>query len=236
MSDVTFDLDIKQVGHLIDLGVCVSKDKARQILESVRIEAKGNEVILIATDSYRLGVIALTVEKVRGRAEFNVPHAQLVRALRWLRTELNMEVPVVREEARFQFTFEDKQGRLEVTGVWDSKYLLPTFTINKSDGKFPGWRSLFNGQPWRASLRESLEHDWRRGFAGMKLPTLSAAFLADMNKLIGPESRRSAEFGSVQLSHTATPGTDAALKPWCLTTQDNDGDVEITYLIMPVRT
>jgi len=112
---------------------------------------------------------------------------------------------------------------------------LPVFRIRATDTKFPDLEQLFKGQPWRAEDREPYTFEGRVGLDGMRFPGVDARFLADFNKLLGPEARRSIAFGIARLSHTASKGDSAELMPWCLTAQDVESQTQVTYLIMPVR-
>ncbi len=236
-EETTFELTLSQLDHLVNIGVCASKDEARPTLGAVSGEVKGDELILVATDSFRLGVVALRLEdNVEHDGSFLVNHAQLSRALKWLRCEVNASKYDIAkfDDVRFRFVIGD--DGLSVTGSWDFQVPLPVFTIRTVHHKFPAWEQLFGGQPWRAQARKPFDFEGRRALDGMKMPAVSAAFLADFDKLLGNKRYRTASFGTAILSHTVTDkGQDASLKPWCLSSATEDGEVQVTYLIMPVR-
>lgn len=236
MSDATFTLKGYQVGHIIDLGVCISKDEARPTLTGMKMIASQNELVLVGTDSYRLGVIVLAVDAMEGDADLLVKHSQLVRILKFLRAEVNHTIGSnpLRNDVNYKFVTDG--NNLKVTIEWVEQATLPVFEVLGIDGTFPKWEGLFN-EPWRASERTGDEFKGRIAPKGLRFPQWNAMLLADFEKLLGPRSQRPYALNTVTISHTTLPSDEgnSALKPWCFTAKTADNEVQITYLLMPLR-
>jgi DNA polymerase-3 subunit beta len=113
-----------------------SRDETRPILTGVLVSASGQELRMVATDSYRLSVKETALEEpLNGSFEANVP----ARALQEL-------ARVAQQAAPEQLTagVQDNQIVFEVDGTVLSSRLI--------DGQFPNYRQL---------LPESYEHELR---------------------------------------------------------------------------
>lgn len=113
-----------------------SRDDMRPVLTGVMVNAEGNEMTMVATDSYRLSVKRTEVsEPIEGSLEANIPARALRELGRILGTEGadSVEVSMMRNQAIF------KTGQT----------VLNTRLI---EGQFPNYRQL---------LPESYEHDVR---------------------------------------------------------------------------
>ena len=113
-----------------------SRDEVRPILTGVLVQAEGNALTMVATDSYRLSVKHTELEApVTQALEANVP----ARALR----ELARIIGVAGAEA-VEISLPRNQAVFKVDGVVLSSRLI--------EGQFPSWRQL---------IPESFEHDVR---------------------------------------------------------------------------
>jgi DNA polymerase III subunit beta len=113
-----------------------SRDDMRPVLTGVFVTAKGNEMTMVATDSYRLAVKRTELETpLSGEIEANIP----ARALRELARVLSTEGV---DEA--SITLQQNQAIFEAGSI--------TLTTRLIDGQFPNFRQL---------LPESYEHDVR---------------------------------------------------------------------------
>jgi DNA polymerase III subunit beta len=113
-----------------------SRDDMRPVLTGVFVSASGNEMTMVATDSYRLAVKRTELESpLSGEIEANIP----ARALRELARILTGEG--VDEAA---ITLQTNQAIFEAGSI--------TLTTRLIEGQFPNFRQL---------LPESYEHDVR---------------------------------------------------------------------------
>jgi DNA polymerase-3 subunit beta len=113
-----------------------SRDDMRPVLTGVLVTAAGNEMTMVATDSYRLAVKRTELEAaIDGELEANIPARALRELSRILSTEGVDEVAV---------TLLANQAIFEAGAVVLSTRLI--------DGQFPNFRQL---------LPESYEHDVR---------------------------------------------------------------------------
>ena len=113
-----------------------SRDDMRPVLTGVFVTAQGNEMTMVATDSYRLAVKRTELESpLSGEIEANIP----ARALRELARVLSAEGV---EEAAI--TLQQNQAIFEAGSI--------TLTTRLIEGQFPNFRQL---------LPESYEHDVR---------------------------------------------------------------------------
>ena len=113
-----------------------SRDEVRPILTGVLVQAEGNALTMVATDSYRLSVKHTELEApVTQALEANVP----ARALR----ELARIIGAGGAEA-VEISLPRNQAVFKVDGVVLSSRLI--------EGQFPSWRQL---------IPESFEHDVR---------------------------------------------------------------------------
>jgi DNA polymerase-3 subunit beta len=113
-----------------------SKDETRPVLTGVLISAGGQELTMVATDSYRLSVKHVTLESaLAGSIEANVP----ARALQEL-ARIAQSV----EEPELAISFGQNQVVFEVGDIVLSSRLI--------DGQFPNYRQL---------LPESVEYELR---------------------------------------------------------------------------
>jgi DNA polymerase-3 subunit beta len=113
-----------------------SKDETRPVLTGVLISASGQELRMVATDSYRLSVKqALLESPLTGSIEANVP----ARALQEL-----ARIAQPAEDAELSVSLGQNQVVFEVGDIVLSSRLI--------DGQFPNYRQL---------LPESVEHELR---------------------------------------------------------------------------
>jgi len=113
-----------------------SRDEVRPILTGVLMQAEGNALTMVATDSYRLSVKHTELEAPVSQAlEANVP----ARALR----ELARIIGAAGAES-VEISLPRNQAVFKVDGVVLSSRLI--------EGQFPSWRQL---------IPESFEHDVR---------------------------------------------------------------------------
>jgi DNA polymerase III subunit beta len=113
-----------------------SKDETRPVLTGVLISAGGQELTMVATDSYRLSIKHTTLEaSLDGAIEANVP----ARALQEL-----ARIAQSSEESELTISLGQNQVVFEIGDVVLSSRLI--------DGQFPNYRQL---------LPESVEHELR---------------------------------------------------------------------------
>jgi DNA polymerase-3 subunit beta len=113
-----------------------SKDETRPILTGILMSASGQELRMVATDSYRLSVMETALEApLQGSIEANVP----ARALQEL-----VRVAQQTEPAEIAVSVDQSQVVFEVGDVVLSSRLI--------EGQFPNYRQL---------LPESVEHELR---------------------------------------------------------------------------
>ena len=125
------------LGATIDLVArAASRDEVRPILTGVLVQAEGNRLTMVATDSYRLSVKHAELEAPVAQAlEANVP----ARALR----ELARIIGLV-EAKEVEIALQRNQAVFRVGDVVLSSRLI--------EGQFPSWRQL---------IPETFEHDVR---------------------------------------------------------------------------
>ena len=113
-----------------------SRDEVRPILTGVLVQAEGNALTMVATDSYRLSVKHTELEAPVAQAlEANVPARALRELARIIAAEGAEEVEIA---------LPRNQAVFKVDGVVLSSRLI--------EGQFPSWRQL---------IPESFEHDVR---------------------------------------------------------------------------
>lgn len=113
-----------------------SKDETRPVLTGILISATGNELKMVATDSYRLSVKRTTLDvELAGNLEVNVP----ARALQEL-----SRIATSAQSAELSVSVGQNQVVFELDGVVLSSRLI--------DGQFPNYRQL---------IPESVEHELR---------------------------------------------------------------------------
>ena len=113
-----------------------SRDDMRPVLTGVFVTAAGNEMTMVATDSYRLAVKRTELETpLTGEIEANIPARALRELARILSTE-SVEAAAI--------TLQQNQAIFEAGSM--------TLTTRLIDGQFPNFRQL---------LPESYEHDVR---------------------------------------------------------------------------
>jgi DNA polymerase III subunit beta len=112
-----------------------SRDETRPVLTGILVSATGAELLMVATDSYRLSVKRTRLEQsIDSSFEANVP----ARALQEL-TRIGMP-----EDAELALSLRDGQVIFELPGATLSSRLI--------DGQFPNYRQL---------LPDSVEHELR---------------------------------------------------------------------------
>lgn len=113
-----------------------SRDEVRPILTGVLMQAEGNTLTMVATDSYRLSVKHATLEApLSGTLEANIP-ARALRELARIITASSAE--------EVEIALPRNQVVFKVAGVVLSSRLI--------EGQFPSWRQL---------IPEAFEHDVR---------------------------------------------------------------------------
>jgi DNA polymerase III subunit beta len=113
-----------------------SRDEVRPILTGVLVQAEGNRLTMVATDSYRLSVKHTELEQAVGsELEANVPARALRELARIITAEAadDVEIAMSRNQAIFR-----------AAGVTLSSRLI--------EGQFPSWRQL---------IPEAFEHEVR---------------------------------------------------------------------------
>jgi DNA polymerase-3 subunit beta len=133
-----------------------SKDETRPVLTGVLISAGGQELTMVATDSYRLSIKHTTLQApLDGAIEANVP----ARALQ----ELG-RIAQSTEEAELTISLGQNQVVFEIGDIVLSSRLI--------DGQFPNYRQL---------LPESVEHELRLSSAEMTDVVRRISLLAQKN-------------------------------------------------------
>lgn len=133
-----------------------SKDETRPVLTGVLVSASGQELTMVATDSYRLSVKHTTIEaKLDTPLEANVP----ARALQEL-----ARIALSIEDAELGVSLGQSQIVFEVGEVVLSSRLI--------DGQFPNYRQL---------LPESVEHELRLDSAEIVEVVRRVSLLAQKN-------------------------------------------------------
>ncbi|HTA14649.1 MAG TPA: DNA polymerase III subunit beta [Solirubrobacteraceae bacterium] len=133
-----------------------SKDETRPVLTGVLISAGGQELTMVATDSYRLSVKHTTLESaLEGSIEANVP----ARALQEL-----ARIAQSTDEPELNVSLGQNQVVFEVGDIVLSSRLI--------DGQFPNYRQL---------LPESVEHELRLSSAEIADVVRRISLLAQKN-------------------------------------------------------
>jgi DNA polymerase III subunit beta len=132
-----------------------SHDETRPVLTGILVSAAGEQLTMVATDSYRLSVKRTVLESTVGSFEANVP----ARALQEL-TRIAAGV----EDARLTVGVQDGQVVFEVAGAVLSSRLI--------DGQFPNYRQL---------LPEAVEHELRLATAELTGVVRRISLLAQKN-------------------------------------------------------
>jgi DNA polymerase-3 subunit beta len=133
-----------------------SKDETRPVLTGVLISAGGQELRMVATDSYRLSIKHTTLDStLQGTIEANVP----ARALQEL-----ARIAQSAEERELTISLGQNQVVFEIADIVLSSRLI--------DGQFPNYRQL---------LPESVEHELRLSSAEMADVVRRISLLAQKN-------------------------------------------------------
>jgi DNA polymerase-3 subunit beta len=133
-----------------------SKDETRPVLTGVLISAGGQELTMVATDSYRLSIKHATLESaLDGTIEANVP----ARALQEL-----ARIAQSSEEPELTISLGQNQVVFEIGAIVLSSRLI--------DGQFPNYRQL---------LPESVEHELRLSSTEMTDVVRRISLLAQKN-------------------------------------------------------
>jgi DNA polymerase III subunit beta len=133
-----------------------SKDETRPVLTGVLISAGGQELTMVATDSYRLSVKhAMLVSALEGTIEANVPARALQELARIVQSAAEPELAV---------SLGQNQVVFEVGDIVLSSRLI--------DGQFPNYRQL---------LPESVEHELRLSSAEIADVVRRISLLAQKN-------------------------------------------------------
>jgi DNA polymerase III subunit beta len=133
-----------------------SHDETRPVLTGILVSASGQELVMVATDSYRLSVKRTTLDSaVSGSFEANVP----ARALQEL-----ARIAAGGGEERLSVGVQDGQVVFEVAGAVLSSRLI--------DGQFPNYRQL---------LPDAVEHELRLSAAELSGVVRRISLLAQKN-------------------------------------------------------
>jgi DNA polymerase-3 subunit beta len=133
-----------------------SKDETRPVLTGVLISAGGQELTMVATDSYRLSIKHTALDSaLEGTIEANVPARALQELARIAQTV---------EEPELTVSLGQNQVVFEIGGVVLSSRLI--------DGQFPNYRQL---------LPESVEHELRLSSAEIADVVRRISLLAQKN-------------------------------------------------------
>jgi DNA polymerase-3 subunit beta len=133
-----------------------SKDETRPVLTGVLISAGGQDLTMVATDSYRLSIKHATLDSaLQGAIEANVP----ARALQEL-----ARIAQSAEEPELTISLGQNQVVFEIGDIVLSSRLI--------DGQFPNYRQL---------LPESVEHELRLSSAEMADVVRRISLLAQKN-------------------------------------------------------
>jgi len=133
-----------------------SRDETRPVLTGVLISAAGQELRMVATDSYRLSVKQTALETpVQGNLEANIPARALQELVRIAQQAPGETVAV---------SVDHNQAIFELDGVTLSSRLI--------DGQFPNYRQL---------LPESVEHELRLASAELTDVVRRISLLAQKN-------------------------------------------------------
>jgi DNA polymerase-3 subunit beta len=133
-----------------------SKDETRPVLTGVLISAGGQELTMVATDSYRLSIKHTMLDStLQGTIEANVP----ARALQEL-----ARIAQSAEERELTISLGQNQVVFEIADIVLSSRLI--------DGQFPNYRQL---------LPESVEHELRLSSAEMADVVRRISLLAQKN-------------------------------------------------------
>jgi DNA polymerase III subunit beta len=133
-----------------------SKDETRPVLTGVLISAGGQELTMVATDSYRLSIKHTTLDSaLESTIEANVP----ARALQEL-----ARIAQATEEPELTVSLGQNQVVFEIGGIVLSSRLI--------DGQFPNYRQL---------LPESVEHELRLSSAEIADVVRRVSLLAQKN-------------------------------------------------------
>jgi len=133
-----------------------SHDETRPVLTGILVSAAGSELLMVATDSYRLSVKRTAVESpIAGSFEANVP----ARALQEL-----ARLAATAEGAELTVSMRDGQVVFELDGALLSSRLI--------DGQFPNYRQL---------LPEEVAHELRLSTSEMASVVRRISLLAQKN-------------------------------------------------------
>ncbi len=133
-----------------------SHDETRPVLTGILVTAAGKELVMVATDSYRLSVKRTEIESaVPGSFEANVP----ARALQEL-----ARIAAGGQEEQLTVGVQDGQVIFELSGAILSSRLI--------DGQFPNYRQL---------LPDAVEHELRLGSAELAGVVRRISLLAQKN-------------------------------------------------------
>jgi DNA polymerase-3 subunit beta len=133
-----------------------SHDETRPVLTGILVSASGQELVMVATDSYRLSVKRTTLDSpLNGSFEANVP----ARALQEL-----ARIAAAASEAQLSVGVQDGQVVFEAAGAVLSSRLI--------DGQFPNYRQL---------LPDAVEHELRFSTAELASVVRRISLLAQKN-------------------------------------------------------
>lgn len=133
-----------------------SHDETRPVLTGILVSATGSELLMVATDSYRLSVKRTTVDApISGAFEANVPARALQELARLAATD---------EDGDLMVSMRDGQVVFEIEGALLSSRLI--------DGQFPNYRQL---------LPDSVEHELRLSTTELASVVRRISLLAQKN-------------------------------------------------------
>jgi DNA polymerase III subunit beta len=143
------------VDTVVKVSRSASHDETRPVLTGILVSASGQELVMVATDSYRLSVKRTTLDSpLKGSFEANVP----ARALQELARIASSS------EAELSVGVQDGQVVFDASGAVLSSRLI--------DGQFPNYRQL---------LPDSVEHELRISTAELATVVRRISLLAQKN-------------------------------------------------------
>lgn len=225
MSDkVTLEISLAEAEHMLGLKHVISTDTARPTLMHIQFSVVDGDLLVVGTDSYRLGLITFRENADKRRREIPkdlaLPFAQFEAFVKSAITAAKASGMKTRSlwHERVVIVIEADMDRY--TASFEVPILSMTQAAKVGDFKFPKWKVLI---PEDLSL--SLQND-------SKLPGFSTRYLMEMHRFIEPVAGMKTSDLPIQLmagSH------QSELKPWLFVWNQASTGIEKQYLLMPVR-
>ena len=227
--------DRMRLEHVLSMRQVVSRDEARPTLTGVSFEKENGKLLLVGTDSYRLGVVAFGdgVEVEGSDDSMLVPYADLERAikfiladltrLRWKDGKTRIKIGVT-GQTQFRITVVDGPPRYKFEYEW-----------KLIDATFPNWRSLMPSLDWIEDGWSNHKSPYRTVPKDTTLPSFNPEYVTDITAFMSP-TRATAAYLPVNLATTGQAGSQAHLRPWLWTYRNAQHEVAKGYLLMPVKT